>query len=78
MKIINLEIDDERWAKLKVIADGERRHIKHQAALVLENWIDRQPLVEGAAQIAPVPLATGTPMVRELAPATSPATVQEA
>jgi len=77
MKIINLEIDDERWAKLKVIADGERRHIKHQAALVLENWIDRQLPVDGAAQIVPVPLATGTPMVRELAPATSPATVQE-
>lgn len=48
MKIINLEIDDERWAKLKVIADGERRHIKHQAALVLENWIDARPTTVGS------------------------------
>jgi len=40
MKIINVEIEDGRWAKLKAIADRERRHIKHQAALVLENWID--------------------------------------
>lgn len=48
MKIINLEIDDERWAKLKVIADGERRHIKHQAALVLENWIDAHPPAVGS------------------------------
>ena len=42
MKIINVGIDDKRWGKLKAIADGERRHIKHQAALVLENWIDGQ------------------------------------
>lgn len=48
MKIINLEIDDERWAKLKVIADGERRHIKHQAALVLEKWIDARPPAVGS------------------------------
>lgn len=48
MKIINLEIDDERWTKLKVIANGERRHIKHQAALVLENWIDAQPPAVGS------------------------------
>lgn len=77
MKIINVEIEDARWAKLKVIADGERRHIKHQAALVLENWIDRQLPVDGASQIVPVPLATDTPMVREIATATSPATVQQ-
>lgn len=32
---------------------------------------------DGTAHLVPVPLATGTPMVRELAPATSPATVQE-
>lgn len=43
MKIINVEIEDGRWAKLKAIADRERRHIKHQAALVLENWIDGEP-----------------------------------
>lgn len=48
MKIINVEIEDARWAKLKVIADGERRHIKHQAALVLENWIDAQPPAVGS------------------------------
>jgi len=43
MKIINVGIDDTRWEKLKAIADSERRHIKHQAALVVEAWIDRQP-----------------------------------
>lgn len=40
MKIINVAIDDKRWAQIKEIADGERRHIKHQAALVLEQWVD--------------------------------------
>jgi len=48
VKIINVEIEDARWAKLKVIADGERRHIKHQAALVLENWIDAHPPAVGS------------------------------
>lgn len=52
MKIINVEVEDARWAKLKVIADGERRHIKHQAALVLENWIDAQPTTVGS--VAPI------------------------
>ena len=60
MKIINVEIEDGRWAKLKAIADRERRHIKHQAALVLENWIDgetsapsaRVSLVDGIGRSA--------------------------
>lgn len=50
MKIINVEIEDSRWAKLKAIADRERRHIKHQAALVLEDWIDAHPPAGGCAQ----------------------------
>ena len=58
MKIINVEIDDERWAKLKVIADGERRHIKHQAALVLEKWIDAQPTTVGSTAPAEEMVAT--------------------
>lgn len=52
MKIINVEIEDARWTKLKVIADGERRHIKHQAALVIEKWIDAQPPAVGS--VAPI------------------------
>lgn len=53
MKIINVEIEDARWAKLKVIADGERRHIKHQAALVLEKWIDARPPA-AVGSVAPI------------------------
>ena len=40
MKIINLPVDDERWAKLKVLADRDRRSVKAQASLYLEAKID--------------------------------------
>lgn len=40
MKIINLPVDDERWAKLKELADRERRSVKAQASLYFEAKID--------------------------------------
>jgi hypothetical protein len=40
MKIINLPIDDERWEKLKALADADRRSVKGQAVVYLESKID--------------------------------------
>ena len=42
MKVINIQMSDERWGKLKRIADAERRHIKQQAGAVLDDWVDKQ------------------------------------
>lgn len=42
MKIINIEMSNERWSKLKRIADAKRRHIKQQAGAVLDDWVDKQ------------------------------------